>query len=111
MLISTRIRKEQRPVQGEVISDWQITAILSDTLIQETDCNSGRKRTLRKSRCSCGIDMLIELNSPRTCRTDGKRVFLATETNTEWGLFRCPGCTKPVSESVPGAEYGPRIKD
>lgn len=96
-------------LQGK--SDWQITAILSDTLIQETDCNSGRKRTLRKSRCSCGLDMLIEQNSPRTCRTDGKRVFLASEPNTEWGLFRCPGCNQTVDSSVLGAEYGPRIND
>lgn len=92
-------------LEGRVIRDWQITTVYSDDLLEETDCNSGEKRTLRKSRCRCGQPVLIEYNA-HSCRADKKRVFYPDQKDTGWCAFRCKKCHNPVSETVPGAEYG-----
>lgn len=87
--------------------DWQITALLSDNLFVETDCNTGDKRQVRKTQCSCGEPMLIEYNAQSSCRSDKKRVFYPDDTaDSLWGAFRCRVCREPVNETVAYAEYG-----
>lgn len=96
--------RSKSDVERVVRPDWQITTILPGDYLIETDCNSGRKRRLKKSKCSCGQPVLIQL-SGATGRRDGKRVFYTDEVNEGWDAFRCKSCHKPVHESVPGAEY------
>ena len=93
------------PLEAPVMRDWQITAILPDDMLVETDCNSGEKRTLRKSACSCGQPVLIEYDA-HSCRADKKRIFYPDQDDAGWCAFRCKRCHQPVSETVPGAEYG-----
>ena len=83
--------------------DWQVTAILADNLFIETDCNSGDTRRVRKSRCVCGKEMWIEYNTTGF-RSDGKRIFYPYHDEYH-NVFRCENCSRPVSESVIGAEY------
>ncbi len=90
---------------GKGKRDWQITSILPNDMLVETDCNSGVTRKLRKSRCSCGQAVLIEYDA-RTCRADGKRIFYPDIEDAGWCAFRCKQCHQPVNESVPGAEFG-----
>jgi len=92
-------------MQALVSHDWQITAILSDEIFIETDCNSGRKRRIRKTSCKCGQPFLIEYDAPLTCRRDGKRIFYPDDV-AGMCAFRCRNCLEPVHETVPGAEYG-----
>lgn len=66
--------------------------------------NTGEKRKLRKSTCICGQPVLIQLHG-NSLRLDGKRVFYPDELDTGKDAFRCKTCLRPVSESVPGAEY------
>ena len=87
-----------------VSRDWQVTAILSDDLFIETDCNSGDKRKIRKSRCECGNPVLIEYNTTGF-RKDGKRIFYPGRDEDGYHVFRCEKCRRPVDESVRGAEF------
>ena len=94
--------------QQQIVSrtpDWQVTAILADDLFIETDCNSGAERTVRTTKCGCGMPVEIEYNAS-SCRADKKRVYHPEDKNTGWCLFRCKGCGEPVHDSVPYAEYG-----
>lgn len=88
-----------------VSPDWQVLALLPGGFIVDIDCNSGRKRRLKESQCRCGQDVLIQLEGNRL-RLDGKRVFYPDEPDKGADAFRCKSCHAPVSESVPGAEYG-----
>ena|ERR1039457_7391562 len=94
---------EKSAFRGLVDPDWQITAILPGDILVERDCNSGATRRLRKSKCACGLPMLIEYNA-LTWRPDGKRIFYATRPDDGSCLFRCD-CGKIVNTSVPGAGY------
>jgi len=94
------------PLDIPVMRDWQVTAILPNNMLVETDCNSGTKRTLKKSSCSCGQPVLIEYDST-PCRTDGKRIFYPDSDDTGRCAFRCKQCKEPVHITVPGAEWGP----
>lgn len=84
--------------------DWQVTAILTDDLFIETDCNSGRKRKIRTTNCKCGKPVEIQYDA-NPGRKDRKLVYHPEDRGTGWCLFRCKGCGKPVSDCVPGAEY------
>ena len=83
--------------------DWQVTAILADNLFIETDRISGDTRRVKKSRCECGKEVWIEYDTTGF-RKDGKRIFYPYHDEYHH-VFRCENCSKPVSESVPGAEY------
>lgn len=85
--------------------DWQVTSFLLDGMFVETDCNSGRKRWLKKSQCSCGQPVLIEFNSSASNRADNKRVFYPDQEDQGGCVFRCKACRQPAHLSVPGAEY------
>jgi len=90
---------------NQVNCDWQITAILADNLLIQTDCNSGEKRRIRRTQCLCGEAMLIEYNAKTSCRRDKKRVFYADDdANSLWGAVRCRGCSGLVKETVVHAE-------
>ena len=84
--------------------DWQVTSMLCNDLFIETDCNSGEKRRIRKSTCSCGQDVLIEYNTTGF-RKDGKRIFYADRDEPGYHVFRCRSCSEPVHESVLYAEF------
>lgn len=96
----SRDQKDQR----QKSPDWQVTAFLPGDIIIETDCNSGEKRKLGKSKCICGQPVLIQLHG-NSGRRDGKRVFYPDEPDTGRDAFRCKTCLRPVAESVPGAEH------
>ena len=61
--------------------------------------------TIIESACSCGQPVLIEHNA-RSCRADKKRIFYPDQPDHGLCAFRCKRCRQPVSETVPGAEYG-----
>lgn len=85
--------------------DWQVINVLKENLFIEIDCNSGKKRKIRTSRCKCGAQINIEYNCDFSGRADKKRLFHDEEKNTEWCLFRCKHCERVVSDSVPGGEH------
>jgi len=97
------INTEPRHLTGKT-HDWQVTTILSNDLFIETDCNSGRKRRIRKSQCSCGNPVLIEYGV-KGFRKDKKRVFYPDRDCEGYDVFRCEVCREPVSQSVPYARY------
>lgn len=84
--------------------DWQVTAILADGLFIETDCNSGKTRRIRTTKCQCGKSVEIQYDA-NSGRRDRKMVYHPEDRGTGWCLFRCKGCGQPVGDSVPGAEY------
>jgi hypothetical protein len=93
------------PLDLLVSTDWQVLKIYTDNLFVEIDCNSGEKRTIKKTRCKCGEAVLVQQGGWGG-RADGKRVFYPDDDpNTLWGAFRCRKCHEPVAKSVPGAEY------
>ncbi len=59
-----------------------------------------------ESQCKCGQKFFIEDNA-RSCRVDKKRVWYSDEPDEGWCVHRCKTCGELVSETVPGAEYGP----
>ncbi len=91
-------------VQRLVNRDWQLTTILADGLFIETDWNTGDKRRIRKSRCSCGKPVLIEY-STTGFRKDGKRIFYPERDYEGYHVFRCVQCRQPVDQTVPHAEF------
>jgi len=105
MTSSNLAEQFDRPVDEFVSTDWQVLKIYTDDLFVEIDCNSGEKRTIRKSKCECGQPVLIQQEGWGG-RRDGKRIFyLDDDPSSRWGVFRCRSCRKPVSETVPGAQY------
>lgn len=91
---------------NETGRDWQTTTILTNTDFIETDCNSGDKRRLKKTQCTCGEKMLIEYNVKTSCRRDKKRIFYHDDgPDSLWGAIRCRACKEPVNETVAYAEY------
>lgn len=95
--LSAAANGEPRPHDDLLPFTWQ-PAMRSDSDI-------GEKRTLRESACSCGQPVLIEYNA-HSCRADKKRIFYPDQDDAGWCVFRCKRCHQPVSETVPGAEYG-----
>lgn len=84
--------------------DWQVTSILPGGVYVETDCNSGATRTIKSTRCRCGKAVEIQYDTS-SCRADKKRVYHPEDRDSGWCLFRCKGCSEPVCDSVPGAQY------
>ncbi len=89
----------------QIVRDWQVSMVLSDTVFIETDCNSGTQRRLKKSKCECGEAVLIQRNVDRHFRLDGKRIFYPDSKDDGSCIFRCRNCLQPIDKSVPGAEF------
>ena len=89
----------------QIVRDWQVSMILSDTIFIETDCNSGTQRRLKKSKCECGEAVLIQRNVDRCLRMDGKRIFYPDSKDDSSCIFRCRNCLQTIDKSVPGAEF------
>ena len=87
-------------------SDWQVIAIYSKDFWEEVDCMGGARRKIHRGTCKCGEVVHVEINCPRTCRTDGKRIFYPEEPNTDWCVFRCRGCGEPIGDTCEAAAYG-----
>ena len=90
---------------SQIVRDWQVSMVLSDTIFIETDCNSGTQRWLKKSNCECGEAVLIQRNVDRCLRMDGKRIFYPDNKDDSSCIFRCRTCLKPIDKTVPGAEF------
>lgn len=63
-----------------------------------------------ETNCRCGEPINIEIDCEwsRTCRTDLKRPFYPDrDVARSTTVFRCRSCEEPVSETVPRAEHGP----
>ena len=88
------------------LPDWQVVTIITKDFWEEVNCNGGARRKIRRGSCNCGQVVHVEINSPRTCRTDGKRIFYPEEPNTEWCVFRCRGCGQPIGDTCEAAAYG-----
>ena len=57
------------------------------------------------SQCRCGEPFRIVHEPHRTARTDGNRIVPVNAVDGGQCQFRCPSCSEPVDESVPGAEH------
>jgi len=96
---------EPVPAYNGPLSDWQIVTIISDTDYLELNYNDGGYRRIRKSKCSCGQAVLIELDSKETCRRDKLRIFYPDLTDTGWCVFRCKRCGQPIGDTCKDAAY------
>jgi len=94
------------PTAGSATPDWQVVKIITKDFWEEVNCNGGTRRKIRRGLCKCGEVVHVEIDSPRTCRTDGKRIFYPDEPNTEWCVFRCRGCGDPIGDTCEAAAYG-----
>jgi hypothetical protein len=88
------------------LPDWQVVTIITEDFWEEVDCNGGGRRKILRGKCNCGQVVHVEINSPRTCRTDGKRIFYPDQPNSEWCVFRCRGCGQPIGDTCEAAAYG-----
>ena len=75
--------------------DWQITTILLNNLYIETDCNSGVKRRIRKSRANAATQYLLNTTRPDSEKEEIMIEYLYTE-----GAGICS-----QKSSVPGLRY------
>ena len=67
--------------------------------------------TIIETKCKCGEPINIEIDCEwaRTCRTDLIRPFYPDTSHAAYSTqFRCRSCGKPVNETVPEAAYGER---